>query len=365
MQPQPVASCLSADKRGMDRIMLEVVVSGLVVTPADIHQFVTCTLLSAANDPRYVAAEGASADEQAVKALAAAQWQQNVVKVCQASIQALGHQGFIAWIAPKPAPESEAAGCGGDSDKPADKPAGAGRAGADKGRFEATKLGAAAVAAGLQPEDALMMNEDVQTIARAVNLESDLHLMFLVAPVATNEYLNWQHVHKVLTEAARRRATVRTVAQLSGVDVLEAERRARAHAQGWWPEVRPVHRLLDLCKPGKMAGVRERMIRFTTVCFLSAGTCSDCVAAPLYLLKYAQLAAPPVFILNDSTWCRRASTCVASARTLTSCAPSTSCIRPSCWRPWSTRCPSSRSFGHSSHVKARQMSKRWRRTTRL
>ena len=213
MQPQPVASCLSADKRGMDRIMLEVVVSGCVTTPSDISQFVRCTLLSAAHSEAAPVATPAPCGAAAPHRGAA--WQQAVVDGCRTSLTELGDQGFIEWVKPE-----------------ADAPEG------DKGQFRPCKLGRAAVAAGLQPLDALMMNEDVHLLARAVNLESDLHLMFLVAPVAPSAYLDWQHVHRVLAEAQRKRPVVRKVCELSQVKLSVAAWLARSGRKGWKPEVR-------------------------------------------------------------------------------------------------------------------------------
>lgn len=204
LQPRPVSSCLSTEKRGMDRIMLEVVVSGCVTTPADILKFVRCTLLSA--EHAAAPADGASAP--------AAVWHQAVAEGCRKSLRALGDQGFIEWAA---APEG---GGGG-------------------GAFRPLKLGRAAVAAGLQPLDALMLHEDVQTLANAVNLESDLHLMFLVAPVAPSPFVDWTNVSRVLSLAHGQRAVVRDVCRLSGIDLAIAQRFAKRQKKGWHPEVRP------------------------------------------------------------------------------------------------------------------------------
>ena len=184
----------------MDRIMLEVVVAGCVTTPHDILHFVKCTLLSAAHSSPSATTAGSSEG-----------WQKCVADVCRQSLQNLGQQNFLEWA---PATEPGAAGS-----------------------FRALPLGRAAVAAGLQPEDALMMNEDVHMLARAVNLESDLHLMFLVAPVTANTSLDWGHVSAVLKESHRKRAVVRTVCQLSEIQLKIAERQAARQKRGWQPEV--------------------------------------------------------------------------------------------------------------------------------
>ena len=45
--PEPVTSCLSADRLGMERAMLEAVVANEVGRPADIRRYLDCTLLNA------------------------------------------------------------------------------------------------------------------------------------------------------------------------------------------------------------------------------------------------------------------------------------------------------------------------------
>jgi hypothetical protein len=199
---------LSIKKRGMDRIMLEVVVSGCVTTPQDIFKFVRCTLLSAEHtfagpsSPTAVPVGGPAARD-------AAAWQQGVASGCKQSLRKLGEQGFIEWVQQAECP----------------------------GRFQPCKLGHAAVAAGLEPGAALMLNEDVQMLARAVNLESDLHLMLLVAPVAPTDYVDWMHVARTLREAYTQRANVREVCRLSGIRLHVADKLAARQARGWRPEV--------------------------------------------------------------------------------------------------------------------------------
>jgi DNA polymerase theta len=202
MQPEPVSSCLTIAKRGMDRIMLEVVVSGCVTTPADILKFVRCTLLSADHLHGNASCDGPNIE-----------WQTAVADGCRKSLQKLGAQGFLEWVKPDPLDPTS------------------------RGCYRPLKLGRAAVAAGLQPEDALMMNEDVHMLARAVNLESDLHLMFLIAPVSQTDYLDWAHVHSLLKEAHRMRAVVRDVCSLSDIKLHHAEKCAARQMRGWRPEV--------------------------------------------------------------------------------------------------------------------------------
>ena len=45
--PAPVESCLTQEKCGMKRAMLEVVASGAVISPSDVDRYIKCTLLAA------------------------------------------------------------------------------------------------------------------------------------------------------------------------------------------------------------------------------------------------------------------------------------------------------------------------------
>ena len=51
-----VCSCLSEDKRGMKRAMLEVVAAGAVSSPHDVLRYINCTLLAATTDFKDVVA---------------------------------------------------------------------------------------------------------------------------------------------------------------------------------------------------------------------------------------------------------------------------------------------------------------------
>ena len=84
VQPAAVRSCLSEDKRGMDRIMLEVVVSGCVTKPQDVGKFVQCTLLCAEQAQKAEEAAEASAEKTA--------WQAKVVGGCIRSLKTLNEQ---------------------------------------------------------------------------------------------------------------------------------------------------------------------------------------------------------------------------------------------------------------------------------
>lgn len=191
MQPHQVSSCLSADKRGMQRLMLEVVASGSVCTPADVQRLIQCTLLSAEHSQ-------------------GAQWQENVAQGCIQGLKVLGSQGFLAW-------QAAADGVAGG--------------------YRPLKLGLAAVAASLSPDAALLMHEDVRSVAAAVNLETDLHLMFLVAPAEPNATLQWPAVAEVVQKVGGNRV-VQRICRLSGINLERFLQKAPCMRKGWAPEVR-------------------------------------------------------------------------------------------------------------------------------
>ena len=66
-------------------------------------------------------------------------------------------------------------------------------------RFEATLLGQATVASGLDPPDALLLAGDLAPARRRLNTESDLHAMFLLTDVREKiDKVDWGTVYRVL-----------------------------------------------------------------------------------------------------------------------------------------------------------------------
>jgi hypothetical protein len=66
-------------------------------------------------------------------------------------------------------------------------------------RFEATLLGQATVASGLDPPDALLLAGDLALARRRLNTESDLHAMFLLTDVREKiDKVDWGTVYRVL-----------------------------------------------------------------------------------------------------------------------------------------------------------------------
>lgn len=76
--PTPIESCLTEDRKGMKRAMLEVVASGAVTRPTDVERYIRCTLLAATNSFALVA------------------------EATKAALVWLGHkeQGFVYWDEP-------------------------------------------------------------------------------------------------------------------------------------------------------------------------------------------------------------------------------------------------------------------------
>lgn len=192
VQPNPVSSCLSADKRGMQRLMLEVVASGCVRSPADVKRLIECTLLSAEYSQ-------------------GSQWQENVAQGCIQGLKVLGSQGFLTW--------EPAADCSGG------------------GGYRPLPLGLAAVAASLAPDAALMINEDARSVSSALNIESDLHLMYLVAPAEANPHLQWSQVAAALQKVACQ-SIVRRICKHSDINLDRFLQKAPCMRKGWAPEVR-------------------------------------------------------------------------------------------------------------------------------
>lgn len=185
----------------MDRIMLEVVVCESVRTPLHVRDFVLCTLLAAEN-------VGSSASDPAADPQSpAAKDPTAVAKSCIASLSKLVSQGFIGWKATET-------------------------------QYVPSKLGIAAVAASMTPEHALMLHEDVQSLCSSMNLENNLHLMYLMAPSADNKWVAWKTVHQVLQRAHDRDPVMRRVCALTKLDLRVSATLARRESKGFEALVR-------------------------------------------------------------------------------------------------------------------------------
>lgn len=126
--PAPIESCLTEDKRGMKRAMLEVVACGVVTSGDDVGNYAKCTLLMAQN----------TGDVVRNAAVAALKW--------------LCRNYFIAW----------------DGESKAYKP---------------LPLGKATLESSLAPDQALRVAADLSRARRGFIMTTDLHLTYLVTPV--------------------------------------------------------------------------------------------------------------------------------------------------------------------------------------
>eukprot|EP00850_Spirogloea_muscicola_P023061 SM000326S12429 [mRNA] locus=s326:82656:94371:+ [translate_table: standard] len=132
----PLQSCLSEEKNGLTRALLEVVAGSSVLTPADVQRFVRCTLLHITS----------SAEEVYASARAALKW--------------LCHRELIRWDTVK-------------------------------AEYDATPLGRAVYGSSLPPDEALVVYDDLKTARDGFVLSTDLHLLYQVTPVYITLEPDW------------------------------------------------------------------------------------------------------------------------------------------------------------------------------
>lgn len=238
VQAEKVSSCLTTEKRGMDRIMLEVVAAGLVRTADDIFAFIHHTLLAADYEAAFLEENPEEAPRHECGGDPATsspskkqhEWQQRVAETCKTSIFNLVQQGFVFWkLHPAPSRPSDTVH-DGEENMP--------RKTSSEGHWAHTDLAAAALRANISSEEALTVNEDVASVAKHLCLESDLHLMYLVAPVKANETLRWQMVYQVVEHAHNHNPIMQTVCARTGVEMEFARKLGQAKKIGFKPEVR-------------------------------------------------------------------------------------------------------------------------------
>ena len=155
---------------GMKRALLEAVAIGAVRTPQNVQCYIQCTLLSSMHGTR------------------------PVTEATKAALVWLGREAkMLAW-----GPQQDAGG----KDAP-----GAPGAGPSPEAWSATKLGAAVVASGLDPDEIEGVRRDMKTSNTCLNLDSVLQSMYLIVPpAAVDTSLKallqrqgvWQRFHLVL-----------------------------------------------------------------------------------------------------------------------------------------------------------------------
>ncbi|XP_062201875.1 helicase and polymerase-containing protein TEBICHI isoform X2 [Phragmites australis] len=133
----PLDSCLSEDKNGMIHAIMEVVAGGIVQTASDIHRYVRCTLLNSTKPF------------------------EDVVKSAQDSLRWLCHKKFVEWNN-------------------------------ETKIYSATPLGRAAFGSSLNPEESLVVLDDLSRAREGFVLASDLHLVYLVTPINVDVEPDWE-----------------------------------------------------------------------------------------------------------------------------------------------------------------------------
>ncbi|CAM0949659.1 unnamed protein product [Alopecurus aequalis] len=130
-------SCLSEDKNGMTHAIMEVVAGGIVQTASDIHRYVRCTLLNSTKPF------------------------DDVVKSAQDSLRWLCHKRFVEWNN-------------------------------ETKIYSTTPLGRASFGSSLNPEESLVVLDDLSRAREGFVLASDLHLVYLVTPINVEVEPDWE-----------------------------------------------------------------------------------------------------------------------------------------------------------------------------
>ncbi|CAI5445201.1 unnamed protein product [Caenorhabditis angaria] len=87
----------------------------------------------------------------------------------------------------------------------------------DSGILEATQLGKATMASALPPEAALAIFEDLSVAKRAIVLDTELHMLYLVTPVNVTVWqeADWHHLFEIFTRLPEEH---RRVAKIIGIN---------------------------------------------------------------------------------------------------------------------------------------------------
>ncbi|XP_078428981.1 MUS308 and mammalian DNA polymerase-like protein isoform X2 [Wolffia australiana] len=138
-------SCLTEGKNGMTHAILEVVAGGIVQTPSDINRYVRCTLL---NSTRPFEA---------------------VVKSAQDSLRWLCQNKFLQWDQ-------------------------------QSMLYTATPLGRASFGSSLNPEESLVVLDDLARAREGFVLASDLHMVYIVTPINVDVEPDWEQYYERFME---------------------------------------------------------------------------------------------------------------------------------------------------------------------
>ncbi|GFR45961.1 hypothetical protein Agub_g7430, partial [Astrephomene gubernaculifera] len=176
----PIASCLTENKKGMKRAVLEVVASGAVSSGTDVKRFIGCTLLHAQYGFQAVA------------------------KATIAALHWLKDNGFI-------------------------------RVDESTLNWGPTPFGKATLASSMPPEEALVVRGDLERARMSLVLATDLHVTYLVTPIKEDLRVDWEiyfHWFEKLSKVDARVAELVGVVPAFLVRLRQGHRGSRAGAGG-------------------------------------------------------------------------------------------------------------------------------------
>ena len=180
---KPVKSCLMSGEStdghssAMKRALLEVIASGVVVTPNDVERYTDCTLLAAemraaGKDTDGVKRSNAACLDFLHKNEFIALWQETTV-------------GNFAWDG--------------------------------TAYFRRTQLGTACLASALSPDEALVVLGELQTARKSFVLENELHLVYQVTPVFLQKQWPCPNWYNFLSLWSKLSPDLHRVADLVGI----------------------------------------------------------------------------------------------------------------------------------------------------
>eukprot|EP00906_Rhabdomonas_costata_P003286 RCo005025 len=155
-----ITSCLTPEKRGMARALLEAIASGVVGTVFDIQKYIKCTFY--ATQTNYVAVHSAT----------------------RAALGFLERSEFIEWNARQSV-------------------------------FAATKLGSATFASSLAPDEGLVVYGDLMKARSNFVMSNELHLVYHLTPVFHGIEPDWKLFYWIYSRLPQ---SMLTVAQHIGID---------------------------------------------------------------------------------------------------------------------------------------------------
>ena len=148
-----ITSCLTPERRGMTRALLEAVASGVVSTVYDIQRYICCTFYAAQSE--YNAVHKATKD----------------------ALGFLEEHDFVQWNS-------------------------------SKAVFTATKLGVATFSSALSPDEGLVVKDEIDRARDSFNLNNELHLVYHLTPVFHGIEPEWKSFYWLWSKLSKNMADV-------------------------------------------------------------------------------------------------------------------------------------------------------------